>query len=78
MASTVARAGVFEPKAVRQLWQKCKARDVDSPFSNADNMALVGVLSTQLVHHQYVRSRPAGDRPITLRTDVDRSIVTAS
>jgi asparagine synthase (glutamine-hydrolysing) len=69
---SIAEAGVFEPKAITQLWKKCKARIGDSQFSNADNMALVGVLSTQLVHHQYVCNRPTGERPITLSTDVDR------
>jgi len=66
-------AGVFEPKPVLQLWNKCKARSDDGQFSNADNMALVGVLSTQLVHHHFVQGRPAGDRPVTLRTDIDRN-----
>lgn len=70
--NSVADAGVFEPKAIAQLWKKCKARAGESQFSNVDNMALVGVISTQLVHHHYVRNRPAGDRAISLRTDIDR------
>jgi asparagine synthase (glutamine-hydrolysing) len=70
--SCVAEAGVFEPKAIAQLWNKCKARSYDGQFSNADNMGLVGVLSTQLVHHHFVRNRPTGDHDIRLRTDVDR------
>jgi asparagine synthase (glutamine-hydrolysing) len=67
----VAEAGVFEPRAIAQLWSKCKARVSDGQFSNADNMALVGALSTQLVHHHFIRSRPRGERPVDLRTDVD-------
>jgi asparagine synthase (glutamine-hydrolysing) len=48
----VEAAGVFDPRAVGALWEKClRARD---QVSNADNMALVGVLSTQLLHHQLV------------------------
>jgi asparagine synthase (glutamine-hydrolysing) len=69
--NSIAAAGVFEPSAVSSLWSKCKAVG-DGQFSNADNMALVGVLSTQLLHHQYVRLRPGGRSHIILRTDVDR------
>jgi len=69
----VAAAGVFEPRAVTQLWNKCKTRATDGQFSNADNMALVGVLSTQLVHHQYILNRPLGDARLKLSIDVDRS-----
>jgi hypothetical protein len=36
-------------------------------------MALVGVLSTQLLHHQFVRNRPTGQPPAALKTDVDRA-----
>lgn len=67
----VAAAGVFAPQAVAQLWGKCNQRVAEGQFSNTDNMALVGVLSTQLLHDQYVRNRPRGDRTITLRVDVD-------
>jgi asparagine synthase (glutamine-hydrolysing) len=70
--SAVAEAGVFDPKAVAQLWRKCRARAGEAQFSNTDNMALVAVLSTQLLHHQHVRNRPLGECPATLRTDVDR------
>ncbi len=66
-------AGVFAPEAVAKLWQKCRGRDDDSQFSNADNMALVGVLSTQLLHHQYIRQRPQTDREIFVRTDIDHT-----
>ncbi len=51
----VARCGVFDPKAVAQLWRKCR-RLADQPHrvSNADNMALVAVISTQLLHRHFV------------------------
>ena len=55
----VAHAGIFEPRAVAQLWKKCKSRAQSGQYSNADNMAVVGILSTQLLHHQYVHNRPA-------------------
>ena len=47
-------------------------RGLDGQFSNADNMALVGVLSTQLLHHQLIAQR-SGDphQRSTCSTDVD-------
>ncbi|MCL4849651.1 MAG: asparagine synthase (glutamine-hydrolyzing) [Acidobacteria bacterium] len=66
----VAEAGVFDPRQVGQLWQKCLARAGSGQFSNADNMALVGVLSTQLLHHHLIRAEQAPP-PVPLRTLVD-------
>jgi len=63
-------AGVFEPQPVMQLLRKCRAR-TDGQFSNADNMALVGILSTQLLHQQLIAGRPAIRTNLGLRTDVD-------
>jgi asparagine synthase (glutamine-hydrolysing) len=57
--SAVADAGIFDPTAVGLLWKKCLARRREAQLSNADNMALVGVLSTQLLHEQLVRRRPS-------------------
>lgn len=51
-------AGVFDPAGVAQLWAKCRARAPAGQLSNADNMALVGVLSTQLLHDALVRRMP--------------------
>ena len=65
-------AGVFEPTAARRLIQKCRARAAAGQFSNADNMGVVAVLSTQLVHHHFVDRRPEGDIPAFVRTIVDR------
>ena len=69
--ASVMEAGVFDAKAVDQLWTKCKKRARDGQFSNSDNMALVGVLSTQLLYDQFVRHTPARGRKIELRIDVD-------
>lgn len=66
----VARAGVFETEAVRSLWNKCKERATDQQFSNTDNMALIGALSTQLLHKRLVESRPV-TTPIQPKTIVD-------
>ncbi|MDO8836521.1 MAG: asparagine synthase (glutamine-hydrolyzing), partial [Vicinamibacterales bacterium] len=59
----VAEAGVFDPRVVAQLWAKCRTRGDSAQFSNADNMALVGVLSTQLLHAQFVRPGTFGTEP---------------
>lgn len=51
-------SGLFDPEAVRLLVAKCRARAERGPLSNADNMALVGVLSTQLLWDRLVRRAP--------------------
>jgi asparagine synthase (glutamine-hydrolysing) len=71
--SALRDANVFEPQAVVQLLRKCRARGSEGQFSNTDNMALVGVLSTQLLHRQFIAGRPDGSRAIELRTDIDKS-----
>ena len=47
--------GVFDEAAVSRLLAKCRA--ASGPLSNADNMALTGVLSTQLLHRELVCAR---------------------
>jgi len=69
-------ANVFDPKAVGQLLLKCRTKGSEGQFSNTDNMALVGALSTQLLHHQFILNRPDGRRTITLRTDIDNTLNT--
>jgi asparagine synthase (glutamine-hydrolysing) len=69
-------AGVFDPTIVRALWTKCARMRDDAQFSNADNMALVGVLSTQLLHERLLRSRRSRGRDgsnLEFKTFVDRS-----
>ncbi len=60
----VRAVGVFDPAGVARLWRKCRASGARGQLSNADNMALVGVLSTALVHHQLIgaMSPPDGVR----------------
>ena len=65
-------AGVFDPAAVARLWRKVRAHPADRPFSNADNMALVGILSTGLLHEQLVRQAPERDAALHFQTVVDR------
>ncbi len=69
----VTAAGIFDPGAVGQLWSKCKAKKDDGQFSNADNMAVVGVLSTQLLHAHFVAHPPAEPKAVRLTTLVERA-----
>ncbi|TGS62783.1 asparagine synthase (glutamine-hydrolyzing) [Mesorhizobium sp. M3A.F.Ca.ET.174.01.1.1] len=64
-------AGVFDASSVEGLVGKCRARAGDGDMSNSDNMALVGVLSTQLLHQQFVATRPVGATRPDLSIDVD-------
>ena len=50
----IARAGYFEPRAVRRLLDKC--RSPLGAVSAGDNMAFIGILSTQLLHSCYVKA----------------------
>ena len=52
--TAIARAGYFEPRAVRRLVQKC--RNPLGPVSAGDNMAFIGILSTQLLHSSFVQA----------------------
>lgn len=69
-AESVRSAGLFDVAKVAKLLRK--AKEVDS-LSEIDSMALVGVLSSQLIHSQFVRdfpTRPADD--ISLALTIDR------
>ena len=50
--AAVARAGYFEPTAVGRLLAKCRRRPAQ--VSAGDNMAFMGILSTQLLHSTFV------------------------
>ena len=70
--SAVADAGVFEPRAVTQLWSKCRAAAGAGQFSNADNMAVVGVLSTGILHRALIRETGSNQEALPFKTLVDR------
>ncbi len=58
-------AGVFEPKAVAGLFQKC-TNVKGEKMSNTDNMRVIAVLSTQLAHKYFIAgdgSGFGGDQP---------------
>ena len=70
--SALADAGVFNPAAAAAVIAKCRARASGGQFSNVDNMAAVGVLSTQLTHYHFIRRQPSPERPAGIRTVIDR------
>jgi asparagine synthase (glutamine-hydrolysing) len=53
--SAVREGGVFDPGAVDKLLSKARQGQI---ASTKDNMALVGVLSTQLVIDQFIKNFP--------------------
>ena len=69
--TALAGAGVFDPGLVRQLHRKCLERGEKTPASNADNMALVGILSTQLLHESFVGGTVREVRPAVFDTLTD-------
>lgn len=71
-AQAIAEAGVFEPLGARRLIEKCTAKTTNGQFSNADNMAICGIVSSQLLFHHFVRHRPRATPPACIRTVVDR------
>lgn len=51
------KTGYFNPQKVLKLVSKCRGQQ-GQILSERENMALVGILSTQLVDHQFVRNFP--------------------
>jgi asparagine synthase (glutamine-hydrolysing) len=69
-------AELFDVTAVGALYAKCQRRVRDdgpaAALSNADDMALVGVLSAQLAHHLFVATPPAEPRTAVFGTVIER------
>ena len=53
----IGRHGLFHPAAVAALVRKCRAGEV---IGNSDEMALVGILSTQLFSHMFIQGSQSG------------------
>lgn len=51
--AAIQKTGLFNPSAVSQLVAKIEQ---ERPMGEADDMALVGIISTQLVHQQFVEN----------------------
>jgi asparagine synthase (glutamine-hydrolysing) len=56
----IAKAGYFEPKAVRKLFEKSRA---GRTIGFGDNMAFVGILSTMLIHQMFIQGQATSVRP---------------
>ena len=70
-------AGLFDVHAARKLYTKCATRARDSSgealFSNTDNMAFVGILSSQLMHRMFIQGNGnSGEGDILFKTEVDK------
>jgi asparagine synthase (glutamine-hydrolysing) len=50
--------GLFDRTAVAALWSKVRSKRDEAQLSNADNMAMLGVISTQLLHRQVIAAPP--------------------
>jgi asparagine synthase (glutamine-hydrolysing) len=70
--AAIEEAGVFDARAIERLWSKCRAQADSGQLSNADNMALVGALSTQLLFARLVRVPPEPRDAPHMTTRVDR------
>ncbi|MGE5198823.1 MAG: asparagine synthase-related protein, partial [Rhodospirillaceae bacterium] len=65
-------AGLFNPRSARRLYALSREGGARE-FSNADNMALIGMLTTQLLHQQFVAATPDCPTPDRApRTLIDR------
>jgi asparagine synthase (glutamine-hydrolysing) len=54
----ILETGIFNPKAIQKLFEKTRA---SSMVTETENMALAGIISTQILVHQYIlkdRFRP--------------------
>lgn len=69
--ASVVDANVFDAALVQQLLTKC--RTSQGNLSNTDNMALVAVLSTQLLHRYFIGTQPCAQPIVALTVDVDRT-----
>lgn len=68
----LAGAGLFDPRLAGRFHAKCRTRREEAQFSNADNMALVGLLSAQLLHRDLVAGDPVREPAAAFGTLVDR------
>jgi asparagine synthase (glutamine-hydrolysing) len=69
----ITEAGLFDPKAVQRLYEKCRSQmRKGTLIGNTDNMALIGILSSQILYDKFVRSGADGWQTIELTTLVDR------
>jgi asparagine synthase (glutamine-hydrolysing) len=73
-ASALKQTGIFDPQAVTALNNKFKAGRARSV---KDNMALVGVLSTELLNHQFINQRQRISDQCTQQTSSMKSTISS-
>lgn len=61
-ATNVRRSGYFDPGAVDRLLEKCRTRRA---LGTGDNMAFIAVLSTLLLHENFLGGRAARSSPLS-------------
>ncbi len=70
----VSSSGLFDPRTVHRLYEKCSTHSRNGKLlGNSDNMAFVGILSSQLLHKRLVEGGCAKWQTIELTTLVDRA-----
>jgi asparagine synthase (glutamine-hydrolysing) len=72
---SIRASGLFEPATVERLRRKC-TNSLDRGLSEGDEMALVGVLSTQLLHRQFVAGPALAAPAVASRAVIDGKVVT--
>jgi asparagine synthase (glutamine-hydrolysing) len=71
--SAVKKAGVFDEKAVARLWSKARSKEPGFRFSNTDNMAIVGIISTQILYERFIAQNASHQYPTPVfKTFIDR------
>lgn len=75
--SRLAKTGVFAGRAVGLLWDKCR-HNQENGVSEMDEMALLGVLSLQLLHDRMVRVPDLAAIPEATRVVIGHRLVEAS
>jgi asparagine synthase (glutamine-hydrolysing) len=69
-AGSLGKAGLFDAGKVTKLLQKAQAVD---KLSEIDSMALIGVMSSQIIHRQFIQDFPAeSDKSVWPALIVDR------
>ncbi len=56
--AAIRQTGLFDPNAVSQMVKKIES---GAPIGETDDMALAGIISTQLLHHQFVTNLRRSD-----------------
>jgi asparagine synthase (glutamine-hydrolysing) len=64
-SEAVHEAGIFDVDGIARLTAKCQAQAGRGQFSNSDNMAFIGALSTQLLWEQLIK-RPQEPTPLPI------------